>query len=143
MTSLNADAADLLRTFAPNAVTDVTGFGLLGHAYEMASRSSVALRIDAAALPALPGALELAAQGIRTGGDRRNRDYVGAHLTVDGVSDAELALAFDPQTAGGLLASVPEPKAQALEAAASGRGLFLERIGAVEAGSGVLLAGST
>jgi selenide,water dikinase len=140
MTALNADAADLLRPFAPNAVTDVTGFGLLGHAHEMASRSGVALRIEAAGLPALTGALELAAQGIRTGGDRRNRDYVGAHLTVEAASEAQLALAFDPQTAGGLLAAVPEPEAQALQAAASERRLFLERIGTVEAGSGLLFA---
>ena len=83
MQELNAAAADLLRLFEPNAVTDVTGFGLIGHAYEVASRSGVALRIDAASLPVLPGALELADQGVRTGGDRRNRDYVGGALTVE------------------------------------------------------------
>ena len=75
MRTLNRDAADALRPFAPNAVTDVTGFGLLGHAYEMASRSGVPIELDAATLPALPSALELAEAGVRTGGDRRNRDY--------------------------------------------------------------------
>ena len=64
----------------PNAVTDVTGFGLLGHAYEMASRSGVRIELDAAALPALPAALELAEAGVRTGGDRRNREYAGPHV---------------------------------------------------------------
>ena len=81
---LNRDAADALRPFAPNAVTDVTGFGLLGHAYEMASRSGVRIELDAAALPALPGALELAEAGVRTGGDRRNRDYAGPHVESSG-----------------------------------------------------------
>ena len=65
----------------PNAVTDVTGFGLLGHAHEMASRSGVRIELDAAALPALPSALELAEAGVRTGGDRRNREYAGPHVT--------------------------------------------------------------
>ena len=63
MIELNREAADVLRPFEPNAVTDVTGFGLLGHAHELASRSGVRIVLDAAALPALPGALELAAAG--------------------------------------------------------------------------------
>jgi len=140
MQELNAGAADLLRLFAPNAVTDVTGFGLLGHAYEVATRSGVAVRIDADSLPALRGALELAEQGIRTGGDRRNREYVGAALTVDSASDAQVALAFDPQTDGGLLASVPASRSAALERAAAERGVLLARIGTVASGAGLLLS---
>ena len=110
MRTLNRAAADALRPFAPNAVTDVTGFGLLGHAYEMASRSNVRIELDAAALPALPGAFELASDGTRTGGDRRNRDYAGPHVESTAPAAAE-ALAFDPQTAGGLLVSLPADKA--------------------------------
>jgi selenide,water dikinase len=140
MQQLNAAAADLLRLFTPNAVTDVTGFGLLGHSYEVATRSGVELRIDAASLPVLPGALELAEQGVRTGGDRRNRDYVGDALTVKDVSDARVALAFDPQTAGGLLVSLPESTAEALTQAAADRGVFLARIGSVAPGSGLVLS---
>jgi selenide,water dikinase len=140
MQVLNREAADLLRPFGPHAVTDVTGFGLIGHAHELATRSGVALRLDADALPALPGALELADQGIRTGGDRRNREFVGAALVGDGASEAQLALAFDPQTAGGLLAAVPQEAAGALEEAASDLGLFLSRIGTVDAGSGIRFA---
>jgi selenide,water dikinase len=140
MQQLNAPAADLLRIFEPNAVTDVTGFGLIGHANEMASRSGVEIRIDASSLPAMAGALELAEQGIRTGGDRRNRDYVGSALTVEGASEAQVALAFDPQTAGGLLVSLPESRAEGLERAAAAQDVFLARIGSVEAGSGVVLA---
>src|SRR3954454_21964773 len=110
MRTLNRDAADALRPFAPNAVTDVTGFGLLGHAYEMASRSGVRIELDAAALPALPPALELAEAGIRTGGARRNRDFSGPHVE-SAADDAAEAIAFDPQTAGGLLVSLPADKA--------------------------------
>ena len=136
MCTLNGDAADVLRPFRPNAVTDVTGFGLLGHAYEMASRSGVRVELDAAALPALPGALELAEAGVRTGGDRRNRDYAGPHVESS-ASAVDEALAFDPQTAGGLLVSLPADKSVVLEATCADRGVELYRVGRVDAGSGV------
>lgn len=138
MKTLNRDAADALRPFLPNAVTDVTGFGLLGHAYEMASRSDVRIVIDAAALPLLPGALDLAAAGVRTGGDRRNREYTGQHVESSAGPEHE-ALAYDPQTAGGLLVTLPAAKAAVLAATFADRGLGLHRIGVVEAGSGVAL----
>ena len=118
MQELNAAAADLLRLFEPNAVTDVTGFGLIGHAFEVASRSGVALHMV---------------------GDRRNREYVGGALTIGGASEAQVAIAFDPQTAGGLLVSMPESRTQGLEQAAAERDLLLARIGSVEPGSGVVL----
>ena len=139
MRTLNRDAADVLRPFSPNAVTDVTGFGLLGHAHEVASRSGVRLALDAAALPALPGALELAEAGVRTGGDRRNREFAGPHATVS-CGEAIEALAYDPQTAGGLLISLPAAQAAVLEASFASSGLFLRRIGNVEEGSGVSLS---
>src|SRR5206468_990549 len=68
MTTLNKDAADAVRAFSPHAVTDVTGFGLFGHAHEMAERSGVRIRLDAGALPVLGDALAVARSGIRTGG---------------------------------------------------------------------------
>ena len=139
MTCLNRDAADVLRPFAPHAVTDVTGFGLLGHAYETASRSGVRLELDAEALPLLPGAREQAAAGIRTGGDIRNRDFAGAHVDVDGVSEELLALAYDPQTSGGLLVALPADKALGLQAAFDSRKLPVWRIGRVVEGEGVSL----
>ena len=139
MTTLNGVAADVLRPFAPNAVTDVTGFGLLGHAYEVASRSAVRLRLSGGALPALTGALEAARAGVRTGGDPRNRDFAGPHVTADGVGDDVLALAYDAQTAGGLLVTLPADKALSLEAEFARAGLFLARVGAVEEGEGVVL----
>jgi selenide,water dikinase len=138
MRTLARDAADALRPFSPNAVTDVTGFGLLGHAYEMASRSGVRLELDALALPALPSAYELAEAGVRTGGDRRNRDYSGPHVESS-ATDAHEALAFDPQTAGGLLVSLPADKAAVLTATFAAVGLDLFRVGRAVEGVGVLL----
>jgi selenide,water dikinase len=138
MTTLNAAAADVLRPFTPNAVTDVTGFGLFGHAHEMAERSGVRIRIDAAAIPALDGALEVAARGVRTGGDPRNREF--APVEAHDVPEELLALGYDAQTAGGLLVSLPADKALSLESEFRARELFLRRIGAVEDGAGVVVA---
>ena len=138
MCELNRDAADALRSFTPNAVTDVTGFGLLGHAHETAARSDVRLVLRAGALPALPGALELARAGVRTGGDRRNREFAGAHVASSAPPEYE-ALAYDPQTAGGLLVTLPAEKRAVLEATFAGAGLPLHPVGRVETGSGVSL----
>ena len=140
MTTLNGVAADVLRPFMPNAVTDVTGFGLFGHVHETAERSGVCIRIDASAMPALDGALDVARQGVRTGGDPRNRDFAAPHVSSDGVDDDLLALGYDAQTAGGLLISLPADKALSLEAEFRARDLFLRRVGSVEAGAGVVVA---
>jgi selenide, water dikinase len=138
MLELNLEAADVVRAFEPNAVTDVTGFGLLGHVYELASRSGVRAVLDAGELPALPGAFELAAAGVRTGGDRRNREFASA--AVESAADeATEALAFDPQTAGGLLVSLPGERAAVLEATLADAGIVAARIGRTETGSGVVL----
>src|SRR5581483_4885690 len=133
MKTLNAAAAETIRPLAPHAVTDVTGFGLAGHAYEMAARSGAQLVLEVDALPVLAGALELAERGVRTGGDVRNRAYVGNALDVDGASDAQVALAFDPQTAGGLLVALERG---ALDGHAT-------RIGRVAEGAGVRLVGGS
>jgi selenide,water dikinase len=140
MTTLSRSAADALRPFSPHAVTDVTGFGLLGHAHEMAERSGVRIELDAAALPLLPGALEQAAAGTRTGGDRRNRDFAGPYVEADGIGEDVLALAYDPQTSGGLLVALSEDKGPVLAASFAAADLFLARIGRVVEGAGVRLA---
>jgi selenide, water dikinase len=140
MRTLNRDAADTVRPFAPSAVTDVTGFGLLGHAHETALRSGVRIRLEAERLVPLPGALDVARAGERTGGDRRNRDFVGSHVSTDGVADELVALAFDPQTSGGLLVALPRERAATLQAAFDGAGLHLTRLGEIEEGTGVVLA---
>jgi selenide,water dikinase len=137
MRTLNRDAADVLRVVAPNAVTDVTGFGLLGHAHEMASRSGVRIMLAAERLPAMAGALESARAGVSTAGTRANREYGDAEL--GDVSAEIVELAFDPQTAGGLLVSLPRDRGPALEAEFARAGLFLARIGTVEDGAGVVL----
>ena len=138
MTTLNAAAADVLRPFSPNAVTDVTGFGLFGHAHEVAERSGVRIRIDSAAMPALDGALDLARAGVRTGGDPRNREF--APVEADGLAEELLALGYDAQTAGGLLISLPAEKSFSLEAEFRARDLFIRRIGSVEEGAGVVVS---
>jgi len=118
MRRLNRDAADRLRTVddgaGPHACTDVTGYGLLGHAWEVAGHSGVRIRIRAADLPLHDGALATAGRGVRTGGDARNRASLEGHLAVEPSVTEELrALAVDPQTSGGLLAGVtPEAAAQ-------------------------------
>ncbi len=116
MAALNAKAAQAVREVSRvHACTDVTGFGLLGHSYEMASGSGVTVRLHGAALPLLPQAEELADMGIVPGGAYRNRDYVKPHLRVlDGAQRARLDLAADPQTSGGLLVSLPRANAEEL-----------------------------
>jgi selenide, water dikinase len=140
MSELNARAAEALRPFEPHAVTDVTGFGLFGHALEVAERSGVRIVLEAGRLPALPGALAVAGAGVATGGDERNREFAGVAVSLDGVDDRLAALGFDPQTAGGLLVSLPAEKAAVLEARFAAEELFLARIGLVEDGSGVAVA---
>jgi selenide, water dikinase len=140
MRTLNRDAADVLRKFSPNAVTDVTGFGLLGHAHEMATRSGVSLQIEAARLPALEGALESARAGITTAGTRNNRAY--APVEAGEAAPELVELAYDPQTAGGLLVSLPREQGMALEAEFAAAGLFLARIGSVAEGTGTQLTGA-
>jgi selenide,water dikinase len=137
MTELNGRAADALRSFEPNAVTDVTGFGLFGHAHEVAERSGVRLVLEAEQLPALPGALAAAGQALLTGGDARNRDFAAHAVSLDGTPEALVALGYDPQTAGGLLVSLPADKGAVLEAEFGTQDLFLARIGRVEEGDGV------
>jgi selenide,water dikinase len=137
MRTLNRDAADVLRRVTPNAVTDVTGFGLAGHAHEMATRSGVRIVLEAQRLPALDGALDAARAGVSTAGTRNNRAY--AALELGDVPDELVELAYDPQTAGGLLVSLPAERRMALEAEFAAAGLFLARVGRAEEGGGVAL----
>jgi selenide, water dikinase len=110
MSTLNAVAARVLRGVEVHACTDVTGFGLLGHGYEMAQGSDVRLELVAADLPGLPGVRALVAAGHLTGGCRRNRAWLADKVVVGSSVPADLAeLAWDPQTSGGLLAAIPAP----------------------------------
>jgi selenide,water dikinase len=119
MRHLNRDAAEALSGLpgeGPHAVTDVTGFGLLGHGWEMAERSSARLRFDGTRLPLYPGALAAAEGGTRTGGDARNRAHLQGRVSSSAAPALE-ALAYDPQTSGGLLAAVRPADARILAAA--------------------------
>jgi selenide,water dikinase len=108
-------AADLMREFNVKGATDVTGFALVGHAWEMARASRVTMEIDSSRVPVLTGALELAANGMLTGGDKTNREYVGDDIEIaESVSKEMRNLLFDPQTAGGMLISLSEEHAEEL-----------------------------
>ena len=106
-------AAEAMREFGVKGATDVTGFALLGHAWEMAKGSGVTIELDSKAVPLLDGALELAALGMLTSGDKTNREYIGKDIEVaDSIGKEIRNLLFDPQTAGGMLISIdPEPAA--------------------------------
>ena len=134
MRSLNRAAAEVLVANGVEGATDVTGFGLLGHGLEMARASGSRLVFDAAALPALPGAIALATAGFETDGARHNRRFVAPALeTTAGVDESLVSLAFDPQTSGGLLAAIPPDRLAVVEAALKAVGVPSWRIGRVDA----------
>ena len=135
MARLNAHAAEAVSKCPEiHACTDVTGFGLLGHADEMARGSGVTIRLYSRRLPLLPGALEFAEMGIIPAGAYRNLDYVKPRLTVaESVQQARVDLISDPQTSGGLLVALPMEDAGALLAALRERDPDSAIIGAVVA----------
>jgi selenide, water dikinase len=111
MTTSAAAASKVMQDLGANACTDITGFGLLGHAYEMAKGSDVTIDLEADRVPLLPDVLELISDGMLTRGDRNNREYVGdAVRIVDRISGEMRSALYDPQTAGGLLISLPQDK---------------------------------
>ena len=115
MQRLNADAAEAVRVAGPHAVTDVTGFGLVGHAHELAAASGLQVRLNHAALPWLTGARELAEAGHISGGTRRNLGDAEAYATFDpGLAELDRLLGCDAQTSGGLLVAVAPERLQIL-----------------------------
>lgn len=115
MATLNAYAAEVMIPLRPHACTDITGFGLLGHALEMARGSDVTIKIDSQALPLLPGALDYAAMGIIPAGAYLNAKFAeGNVLWGDDVPENLRDVIADPQTSGGLLISLPESSAEKL-----------------------------
>jgi selenide,water dikinase len=143
MTTLNRAAAEIMARpeFGVHAATDVTGFGLIGHARELALASNVALRLRAADVPLLAGALECVRAGFIPGGLKNNRDFAECLVGYgDGVTDEQKTMLFDPQTAGGLLISVPSFNAGKLLAALRAAGLPAARIGEVVAATKPLIS---
>ena len=112
MSQSSARASMVMQKLGANACTDITGFGLLGHAYELAKASGVTLIVDPTAVPLLPDVIELISQGMLTRGDKNNRIYVGDSIRIDSAVTPQMQSAlFDPQTAGGLLISLPAANA--------------------------------
>jgi selenide,water dikinase len=108
-------AAEAIAKFDVKGATDVTGFSLIGHAWEMACASNVTIEIDSARVPLINGALELAASGMVTGADKTNREYVGEDVSIAEEIDPNLLkLLYDPQTAGGLLLAIAKDQADDL-----------------------------
>ena len=115
MIELNKAACDAMLAVGVSAATDVTGFGLAGHALEMAQGSQVTLAIDLSRLPLIPGVEQLDVTKFRTRASKSNREYTEAETQLDGTPDAfRLDFFYDAQTSGGLLISVPAAKADAL-----------------------------
>ncbi len=133
MAMLNRDAAELMLAVGAHAATDITGFGLLGHAHEMAAASGVTIRINAAALPILPQAIDLGGAGAIPGGLKSNEAYLEDKCRIADSVDAPVRpLLFDPQTSGGLFIAVPSAQTDRLEQLAKDRNLFIAKIGTVE-----------
>lgn len=140
MAELNAGAARALRKVDCHAVTDITGFGLMGHGSEVARASGVSLRFRAADLPLTPGARELAEAGVLSGGTARGRSFLKDNSQVgEGVSRAIADIAYDAETSGGLLMAVPEQDTDTLIQALQDEGTpCAVEIGHVEAAQGDL-----
>ncbi len=143
MTTLNRAAADALRSLPAGAVracTDVTGFGLIGHATEMAVASNCTLEIDARAVPLLPGARQLV-KGNVPGGGKTNLQHFGPGVAVAGGVDQESTiLLYDPQTSGGLLIAISPEHTATAEDTLMSAGVMAARIGRVQEPSGARVA---
>jgi selenide,water dikinase len=135
MAELNRAAGEVLAASgAVSALTDVTGFGLLGHAWGMAEGSRVVLHVDAAAVPVQPGALAYAEQGVVPGGSKANLAWVSPHVRFASGTPLPLRTVLaDAQTNGGLLAAVHPDRLPAVERLLADRGVEAARIGDVRA----------
>jgi selenide,water dikinase len=133
LTTLNRRAAEILADYSVHAATDITGFGISGHAMEMAQGSQATLEIEVAALPLMDEALEMYQKGMRTGVNRKNRELVAAHTEIVAkLPPWHEEILFDPQTSGGLLVALPAAQADPLLEALGAAGITAAvRIGQV------------
>ncbi|MGH2584906.1 MAG: selenide, water dikinase SelD, partial [Dehalococcoidia bacterium] len=138
MLQFNRHPSHLAIAAGVRTMTDVTGFGLLGHADEIARASGVALRLEAGRIPVMEGALACVEMDVGTGGAGRNEAYAGPRVAFAAdIPAAMRAVLWDPQTAGGLLISVRPEAAEALEGSFAADSVSVWRIGEVLAGSGI------
>ena len=115
MLTSGRNAAEAMQEFGVHGATDVTGFGLMGHAWELAKASGVTIEINAASVPLIHGAMEMARRKMLTSGDKKNREYVGDDVFIDtDITKETASLLFDPQTAGGMLICIAADQADAL-----------------------------
>jgi selenide,water dikinase len=114
MAALNKTASEVMLQVGVNACTDITGFGLLGHACEMIQDSQIGLRIHSASVPIFPETVEFARMGMIPGGTYRNKEFRSKMVDSAGIGDVMLDILFDPQTSGGLFVSVSADKASLL-----------------------------
>jgi len=132
MLQLNRAASETMLAIGAHAATDITGFGLLGHAYEMASASGVAFQIEANAVPLLPEVLHFAEQGCIPGGNRNNWEFVKDHVQVrESLNPMLVKVLHDPQTAGGLLVSLEQQKVSEYLSRLADQGVMARQIGEV------------
>jgi selenide,water dikinase len=138
MTTLNSRASKLLIDAGVRTLTDVTGFGLVGHALEMADAASVRFVFESGRLPLLPIGIQMANEEVRTSGDARNRRSAAERVTLHPEAPSHIdVLMHDPQTSGGLLAAVRSEDVDDLLAEAERQEIPIWRVGEVTAGSGV------
>jgi selenide,water dikinase len=135
MTTLNRQASVLMQECGVSAATDITGFGLLGHGFEMAKGAGVTIRLQLELVPLMTGLRELVADGMVPAGCYRNRDHYSPQVLWGGAQDLLLPL-FDPQTSGGMLIALPAPEVERFQALARAGGLFAAEIGVVESAGG-------
>lgn len=141
-TRLNTPGPDLARIEGVHAMTDVTGFGLAGHALEMAHGSGCAVHVDWPAVPLLPGVRDLAAAGHITGASGRNWLSYGDDVTLEGITELDRALLSDPQTSGGLLVACAEDSLDQVMAVFRRHGFeSAARIGKISTGQGLAITG--
>lgn len=134
MATLNDKAAAAMSTARAHACTDITGFGLVGHARNIARASGVTMRIELASLPLFPGALDLVRAGVVTGASNRGRTSMAEDVRIGaGLDEALVRLVFDAETSGGLLIAVGEKEAPLLEKELRSNGVPVVRIGACKA----------
>ena len=133
MVTLNKDVAEIMTNHNPSSVTDITGYGLMGHAFEMADGSGVTIKIFTDKLPILPKALEFAEQMMVPGGTFSNIEFLeGKYHIAEHIDKNFINLLFDPQTSGGLFIAIPESNCKAFEQELQEKSVFAVQIGIVE-----------
>jgi selenide,water dikinase len=130
----NSDPSSAMIKAGVTAATDVTGFGLLGHLWEMCQGANLGAVVDVGAVPLMTGIIEMVDMGMVPAGAYRNRDYLSPHVSGSAIAESKLLPLYDPQTSGGLLIAVDAARAEDLEKAMGEKGVTAHRVGAFRKG---------